>query len=72
MVESVEGRGPAGRAGVQRGDVIVSFAGRPTAAIDQLDKLLDHRAVGRTTQITVVRRARKLELMITPREYDAG
>ena len=72
MVESVEGRGPAGRAGVQRGDVIVAFAGRPTAAIDQLDKLLDHRAVGRTTQITVLRRSAKLELMITPREYDAG
>jgi S1-C subfamily serine protease len=72
MVESVEGRGPAGRAGVLRGDVIVAFAGQPTAAIDQLDKLLDDRAVGRATQITVLRRAQKLELTITPREYDAG
>ena len=72
MVESVEGRGPAGRAGVQRGDVIVAFAGQPTAAIDQLDKLLDDRAVGRATQITVLRRARKLDLTITPREYDGG
>ena len=72
MVESVEGRGPAGRAGVLRGDVIVAFGGQPTAAIDQLDKLLDDRAVGRATQITVLRRARRLELTITPREYAAG
>lgn len=69
MVESVEGRGPAGRAGVQRGDVIVAFAGAPTGAIDQLDKLLDERAVGRATPMTVLRRARKLELTITPGEY---
>ncbi len=72
MVESVEGRGPAGRAGVQRGDVIVAFAGAPTGAIDQLDKLLDERAVGRATPMTVLRRARKLELTITPGEYGSG
>lgn len=72
MVESVEGRGPAGRAGVQRGDVIVAFAGAPTGAIDQLDKLLDERAVGRATPMTVLRRARKLELTITPGEYAGG
>ena len=72
MVESVEGRGPAGRAGVQRGDVIVAFAGAPTGAIDQLDKLLDERAVGRATPMIVLRRARKLELTITPGEYAGG
>ena len=72
MVESVEGRGPAGRAGLLRGDVIIAFGDRPISAIDQLDKLLDDQAVGRPTQVTVLRRARLLGLTITPHEYGAG
>lgn len=72
MVESVQGRGPAGRAGLLRGDVIVAFADRPIAAIDQLYKLLDDQAVGRATPITVLRRARLCHFTITPVEYDGG
>ena len=72
MVESLEARGPAGRAGLQRGDVIVAFGGQPTTAIDQLDKLLDDRAVGRPTRITVLRRSGMRELTITPGEYEGG
>ena len=58
LVESVEPRGPAARAGLQRGDVIVAFADRSIAAVDELHKLLDDDAVGRPTQLTVLRRAR--------------
>ena len=72
MVESVEGRGPAGRAGLLRGDVIIAFGDRPISAIDQLDKLLDDQAVGRPTPVTVLRRARVLGLTITPDEYAGG
>ena len=72
MVESVKVRGPAGRAGLLRGDVIIAFGERPISAIDQLDKLLDDRAVGRPAQVTVLRRARLLYLSITPDEYDGG
>lgn len=72
MVESVKARGPAGRAGLLRGDVIIAFGERPISAIDQLDKLLDDRAVGRPTPVTVLRRARLLYLSITPDEYDGG
>ena len=72
MVESVKVRGPAGRAGLLRGDVIVAFGEQPISAIDQLDKLLDDRAVGRPTSITVLRRARLRQFTITPEEYDGG
>ena len=72
MVESVKVRGPAGRAGLLRGDVIVAFGERPISAIDQLDTLLDDRAVGLPTQVAVLRRARLLYLSITPDEYDGG
>ena len=72
MVESVKGRGPAGRAGLLRGDVIIAFGDRPISAIDQLNKLLDDRAMGQPTPVTVLRRARLLHLTITPDEYDGG
>ena len=72
MVESVMVRGPAGRAGLLRGDVIIAFGDRPISAIDQLDKLLDDRAVGQPTPVTVLRRARLRHLTITPDEYDGG
>lgn len=72
MVESVQGRGPASRAGLLRGDVIIAFGDQPISAIDQLDKLLDEQAVGRPTPITVLRRARLHRLTITPGEYDRG
>ena len=72
MVESVMVRGPAGRAGLLRGDVIIAFGDRPISAIDQLDKLLDDRAVGQPTPVTVLRRARLRHLTITPDEYESG
>ena len=72
MVESVKVRGPAGRGGLLRGDVIVAFGEQPISAIDQLDKLLDDRAVGRPTPVTVLRRARLRQFTITPDEYDGG
>ena len=72
MVESVKVRGPAGRAGMLRGDVIIAFGDRPISAIDQLDKLLDDQAVGRPTPVTVLRRARLRHLIITPDEFDGG
>ena len=72
MVESVMVRGPAGRAGLLRGDVIIAFGDRPISAIDQLDKLLDDRAVGQPTPVTVLRRARLRHFTITPDEYDGG
>ena len=68
MIESVETGSAAQRAGLQRGDVIVAFDGRPVGGIDDLHKLLDHEMVGADTSVVIIRRARKLELAIVPRE----
>ena len=72
MVESVESRGAAARAGIRRGDVIIDFSGQPIAAIDQLGRLLDHRAVDQSTQVIVLHRNRKLRLEIIPDEYEGN
>jgi S1-C subfamily serine protease len=67
-VESVEGAGPAKRAGVEAGDLIVRFAGQPVNGIDDLHRLLTGERIGAPGAITLLRGAQKLELPVTPSE----
>jgi S1-C subfamily serine protease len=67
-VESVEKGGPASRAGVEQGDLIVRFAAQPVNGIDDLHRLLTGARIGAESRLTVVRRAQKLELAVTPSE----
>jgi S1-C subfamily serine protease len=67
-VESVEKGGPASRAGVEAGDLIVRFAGQPVNGIDDLHRLLTGERIGAESVLTLVRRAQKLELRVTPAE----
>ena len=60
--------GPAARAGVQRGDVIVAFDGAPVAGVDDLHRALTVERAGRAVALTVLRRAEKLEVSVTPGE----
>ena len=71
-VESVEPQGPARLAGIESGDVIVNIGEHAVAGIDDLQKLLDESLIGKRTSITVLRRSRRLELGVTPRETPAG
>jgi S1-C subfamily serine protease len=68
QVQSLEPNGPAQQAGVQEGDVVVAFAGRPVAHIDDLHRLLTDQQVDTQTTLTVLRRSEKLELKIVPAE----
>jgi S1-C subfamily serine protease len=68
LVVSLEHRSPAERAGVRTGDVIVGFAGRPIAGIDDLHRLLADHESGRSLDITLLRRAEKVTLAIVPAE----
>src|SRR5712664_51406 len=67
-VETVEKGGPASRAGVEAGDLIVRFAGQPVNGIDDLHRLLTGERIGAESRLTVVRRAQRLELRVTPSE----
>jgi S1-C subfamily serine protease len=67
LVTGMEPGSPAARAGLEEGDVILSFAGKPIADIDTLHRLLTEEAIGHETQMTVLRRNHdKHELRITP------
>jgi S1-C subfamily serine protease len=60
--------GPAARAGLREGDVMVEFKNRPVASIDALHKLLTGDQIGVQSELTVIRGADKLALHVTPVE----
>ena len=70
-VESVEAGGPASRAGVETGDLIVAFDGVTVEGIDALHRLLTVERIGKPALMTVVRRTQRLDLAITPLEVRA-
>jgi S1-C subfamily serine protease len=55
LVISVEPHSPAQRAGILPGDVIVGYAGRPLADIDDLHRLLVEEQVGIRAPLTLLR-----------------
>ncbi|TAN04485.1 MAG: PDZ domain-containing protein [Rhodanobacteraceae bacterium] len=63
--------GPAVRAGLQVGDIVIAFDGQSVDGIDALHRLLDADHIGRSASITVLRRDRQLEFPITPVELSA-
>jgi len=68
LVISVADGGPATRAGLREGDVIVEFKGQPIPSIDALHKLLTGDQIDVESELKVVRRTEKLTLHVTPAE----
>ena len=68
LVTHIEPQSPATRAGLQEGDLIIAFAGKPVEGIDTLHRQLTDDKVGERATLTVIRRTEKLELTITPIE----
>jgi S1-C subfamily serine protease len=67
-VESVERNGPGERAGLEAGDLILSFDGVAVNGIDDLHRALTVESIGRPALVTVLRRAQLLTLPIRPAE----
>jgi len=67
-VESVEKSGPAAKAGVQPGDLIVRFAGLPVNGIDDLHRLLTGERIGAESEVALLRGGRRLDVRLTPTE----
>jgi S1-C subfamily serine protease len=72
LVASVEGGGPADRAGVREGDVIIAFDEQPVADIDVLHRLLAEKPVGTAVPLTLLRYPEKLTLAVVPEETKRG
>ena len=68
LVVSVERGGPAERAGVQTGDILIEFGGQPVGSVDDLHRLLTEQPLGGRAPLTIVRRTEKMVLGIVPEE----
>jgi S1-C subfamily serine protease len=68
LVASLESDGPAARAGLKEGDVIVGYGKHPVSSIDDLHRLLTEEQVGVKVSLTVLRHGEKTVLEVVPEE----
>jgi S1-C subfamily serine protease len=69
LVISLVADGPAQRAGLREGDVIIGYRGQRVGSIDELHRLLTEDEVGARVDLTVLRSGEKLTLSIVPEEF---
>ena len=67
-VASIDAGGPAQKAGLEEGDTIIAYDGKPVAGIDDVHRLLTESHVGREGEIVVLRRGELLRRGIIPVE----
>ena len=65
IVLSAEADGPAARAGVLIGDIVVALAGKPVTDTDEIQSALDGQSVGKPVAARIVRGGQVIELTIT-------
>jgi S1-C subfamily serine protease len=61
-VQSIERDSPAAAAGLESGDLIVSYDQEPATSIDRLQQILDARRINKPCEILCLRRGQKLLL----------
>jgi len=66
LVLDVQEGGAASRAGLQGGDVIVSFAGVPVTGVDDLHRLLTAEQAEAQIDVGVLRQGRLVEVQVVP------
>jgi S1-C subfamily serine protease len=67
LVVSVQPDGPAAKAGIREGDLLITFQGKPVAGVDQLHRYLTGREIGHKSAISVLRGSQKIDLEIVPK-----
>jgi len=67
-VERIEPQGPAARAGIAAGDLLVRFAEAPIGGIDDLHRALASEPVPREVPIELLRDGARLRVRATPQE----
>ncbi len=72
VVSQVGSGTPADQAGIEPGDVITHFAGRPVATQSELQRAVERVPIGSTQPIRLIRFGRPLTKRVTTFEYNAG
>jgi len=68
-VLDVEENAPAEEAGLQEGDVIISFGDQPVTNVDDLHRLLTQLPVGVPASLEFLRQERKFQRLVIPTDY---
>ena len=66
QITSASAGGPAAKAGIKAGDIVIKFDGKEIKNIYDYTAVLGAIKAGKETKITVLRDKKKLELKITP------
>jgi S1-C subfamily serine protease len=64
--------GPAARAGIRAGDVVLTADGHPITSAQALQKLMLADAIGRPIPVTVARNGALVDVIATPTELVSG
>jgi S1-C subfamily serine protease len=67
-VVSVARDGPADRAGIRKGDLIVAINSREVSNVDHLHRFLADWPIGEPVRLSIIRGQERLELEVTPAE----
>ncbi len=68
QIQTVESGGPAQLAGIQPGDVLVQFEGKPVDSIDLLHKTLNEESIGRKISVWLLRDGALKSVEVVPGE----
>ncbi len=72
LVADVTGGSPADKAGIQRGDVIVSFDGQPIKEMGELPFIVASTPVGKRVTVEVIRKGRTESLTVNVGKLEEG
>ena len=72
LVAEVTPNGPAAKAGIQNGDLITSFDGRPIGDSRAVPRMVATTPIGKSVPVDVLRRGHKITLHLTVERLDEG
>ncbi|WP_297511159.1 trypsin-like peptidase domain-containing protein [uncultured Caulobacter sp.] len=71
-VASVDVGGPAAKAGLKEGDLLIAAGNQALTGLDDLLRALDHHSIGKALEFLVIRNARLMTVTVTPRLRKPG
>lgn len=67
-IVAVEPGGPAARAGLREGDLVIAADGRPITRVEELHRVLAEWPIGQPVTVTILRGMAAVDLTVTPAE----